>query len=95
MSKKGKVITASIISQSGMTECEFCLISYSLLITHYSSRPISLFHTSVLSDQLLITHYSLLITHYEGYRRLQQLLLLLRAVIPARPAGETRRGAEQ
>jgi hypothetical protein len=59
MSKKGKIITASIISQSGMTK------------------------GLVLFDQLLITHYSLLITHYEGYRRLQQLLLLLRTVIPA------------
>mgnify|MGYP001363788623 CR=1 FL=1 len=44
MSKKGKVITASIISQSGMTK------------------------RLVLFDQLLITHYSLFITHYESYR---------------------------
>ena len=93
MSKKGKVITALIISQSGMTEC--VVLSDQLLITDYSllipsNQPLPYF-SSVRSA----THYSLLITHYESYRRLQQLLLLLRAVIPARPPGETRRGAEQ
>ncbi len=92
---KGKVITASIISQSGMTKRlvlfdQLLTIHYSLFIIHPATQYVQYF-SSVRSA----THYSLLITHYEGYRRLQQLLLLLRAVIPARPPGETGRGAEQ
>ena len=64
MSKKGKLITTSIISQSGMTK-RFVL-SDQLLITHYSLLILllNMFNTLVLSDQLLITHYSLLITDY-------------------------------